>query len=145
MPAHNAGGSTPHASACSITLYAHARGWPRSLPCLVDGEPAPYDVPDQSGVPASCTTPNPSFNPLEFHVPTSSSGYSDLPGGNAMVTLGLWDQFVARPFVRAGTTFHELGHNLQLWHGGSPAIWGNKVLNTRITSNRTANRTTSVP
>ena len=44
-----------------------------------------------------------------------------------MVTLGLWDEFVARPFVRASTTFHELGHNLNLWHGGLPAIWGNKA------------------
>ena len=47
-----------------------------------------------------------------------------------MVTLGLWDEFVARPFVRAATTFHELGHNLNLWHGGQPAIWGNKAQNT---------------
>jgi len=47
-----------------------------------------------------------------------------------MVTLGFWDEFVGRPFVRASTTFHEIGHNLNLWHGGFPATWGNKALNT---------------
>ena len=35
-----------------------------------------------------------------------------------MVTLGFWDEFVGRPFVRASTTFHELGHTLGLFHGG---------------------------
>ena len=60
-----------------------------------------------------------------------------------MVTLGLWDEFVARPFVRASTTFHELGHNLNLWHGGQPAIWGNKAQNTATSSSPIASRTTS--
>ena len=35
-----------------------------------------------------------------------------------MVTLGFWDEFVGRPFVRASTMFHELGHTLALFHGG---------------------------
>lgn len=83
-------------------LNAHARGKPKS---------------DQPESP-------------DFHVPLSSSGVADLPGGNALVTLGLWDEFVGRPFVRASTTFHEIGHNLDLWHGGVPVIWGNKALNT---------------
>jgi hypothetical protein len=54
-----------------------------------------------------------------------------------MITLGRWDEFVARPFVRASTTFHELGHNFNLWHGGAPAVVGNKALNlaTRIEPN----------
>ena len=66
----------------------------------------------------------------DFHIPRSSSGAGDLPGGNVMVSLGLWDEFVARPYVRAATTFHELGHNLGLWHGGWPTIWGSKAANT---------------
>ena len=121
-------------------LYAHSRGMPKSLPCLEDGHAAPYDVVDQNGV-GSCLTdpnnplnpafgPNPNFNPLEYHVPSSASGIADLPGGDLLVTLGLWDDFVGRPFPRAGTTFHELGHTLELWHGGLPAILGNKALNT---------------
>jgi hypothetical protein len=101
-------------------LNAHARGKPRSeFPCLVNGVPSPYDA--QNGT--SCVTPNPSF-----HTPSSASGVADLPGGNAMVTLGFWDEHVGRPFVRASTTFHELGHNLNLWHGGRPPVWGDKVL-----------------
>jgi hypothetical protein len=103
-------------------LNAHARGKPRSLlPCLVNGEPAPYDA----GNGTACATVNP-----EFHVPSSTSGAADLPGGNALVTLGFWDEHVGRPFVRASTTFHELGHNLNLWHGGRPATFGNKALKT---------------
>jgi hypothetical protein len=103
-------------------LNAHARGKPRSpLPCLVNGVPAPYDL--NNGT--ACTTNNP-----DFHAPLSTSGVADLPGGNALVTLGLWDDFVGRPFVRASTTFHEIGHNLNLWHGGVPVVWGNKALNT---------------
>ena len=61
---------------------------------------------------------NPDFEPLNYHVPTSASGVAELPGGNFMVTLGFWDEFVGRPFVRASTTFHELGHTLGLFHGG---------------------------
>jgi hypothetical protein len=103
-------------------LNAHARGKPRSdLPCLVNDLPADYD--QNNGT--SCSTVNPAF-----HVPSSASGVADLPGGNAMVTLGLWDGHVGRPFVRASTTFHELGHNLNLWHGGRGPVWGDKALNT---------------
>src|SRR5262249_37414098 len=59
-------------------LYAHARGKPKSLPCIVHGLPADFDV---NGT--SCTTNNPAFQPLDYHVPSSSSGVADLPGGNA--------------------------------------------------------------
>jgi hypothetical protein len=100
-------------------LYAHARGTPRSaLPCLTTGGvPGPFDA----GGGTSCVVENP-----DFHAPSSRSGVADLPGGNVLVTLGLWDDFVGRPYVRAATTFHEMGHNLNLWHGGQAAIWGNK-------------------
>ena len=38
-----------------------------------------------------------------------------------MVTLGFWGfDFVGSEPVQASTTAHELGHNLNLWHGGFP-------------------------
>uniref|UniRef100_Q01ZI3 Uncharacterized protein n=1 Tax=Solibacter usitatus (strain Ellin6076) TaxID=234267 RepID=Q01ZI3_SOLUE len=56
--------------------------------------------------------------------PKSISGIGDRPGGDAMVSLGLWrsdipanDQ-VGSALVQAGTLMHELGHNLDLSHGG---------------------------
>jgi hypothetical protein len=98
-------------------LYGHARGTPKSdLPCVSGGVPGPYDA--NNGT--SCVTNNP-----DFHVPSSRSGVADLPGSSALITLGLWDDFVGRPFVRASTTFHEIGHNLNLWHGGRPGVPGN--------------------
>lgn len=109
-------------------LVAHARGKARSsLPCLAaDGEtPTDYDVITDGA--RLCVTPNP-----QFHVPSSASGVADLPGGNVLVTLGLWDteHFVGSPYVQASTILHELGHNVNLWHGGQPAIWGNKAQGT---------------
>jgi hypothetical protein len=56
--------------------------------------------------------------------PKSISGIGDRPGGDVMVTLGLWrsdipanDQ-VGSALVQAGTLMHELGHNMDLSHGG---------------------------
>ena len=128
-------------------LYAHARGNPKSLPCLVDGQPAPYlNVGDTDGADPDTGLPscepggveNEDFEPANYHVPTSASGVAELPGGNFMVTMGMWDEFVGRPFARASTTFHELGHTLGLFHGGpetaktgattwqpGAVIWGN--------------------
>ena len=84
-------------------LYAHARGKPKEL-CLT-GSPAEQE---------QCRATNP-----DFHVPSGSSGSGDLPGGDALVTLGFWGHaFVGSDFVRASTTLHELGHNLRLSHGG---------------------------
>jgi len=104
-------------------LYAHARGKPRSpLPCLTASGGATSYV---NGLCAAPLTDNP-----DFHVPTSGSGIADVPGGNALITLGLWDDFLGTRFVRAATTLHELGHNLNLWHGGLPAIWGDKAAGT---------------
>lgn len=57
----------------------------------------------------------------------SISGVADHPGGDLIVTLGLWrsdnpsvDQ-VGTVLEQAGTLMHELGHNLGLSHGG----WNN--------------------
>jgi hypothetical protein len=71
--------------------------------------------------------------------PSSVSGVADRPGGDLMITLGLWrtdnpancvqsdptgkntnictDQ-TGTVLVQAGTIMHELGHNLGLSHGG---------------------------
>ncbi len=65
--------------------------------------------------------------PLSAPYAASISGVGDLPGGDLMVTLGLWrsdvpavDQ-VGTELDQAGTLMHELGHNLDLHHGG----WNN--------------------
>ncbi len=101
-------------------LYAHAGGIPRSpLACLdAEGRPTAGIAPLPTGHPCGDTLrPNPAF-----HVPTSASGRGDLPGGDFIVSLGLWDneRFVGSEFVQASTTLHELGHNLDRWHGGPP-------------------------
>jgi hypothetical protein len=74
-------------------LFAHSRGIPKS------SDPTSSD----------------------FHVPSSSGGRGDLPAGaDAVVTLGWWDNFVGTDLNQASTLLHEIGHNLGLWHGGSP-------------------------
>ena len=59
-----------------------------------------------------------------FPDPKSTSGIGDRPGGDLMITLGLWrsdipgnDQ-VGSALVQGGTLMHELGHNLDLSHAG---------------------------
>jgi hypothetical protein len=55
---------------------------------------------------------------------TSTSGWSDLGGGDTAMTLGLWrsdiaaDDQVGSAQSQAGTLMHELGHTLGLTHGG---------------------------
>ena len=57
-----------------------------------------------------------------FHVPGGVSGSAEYPGGDLLITLGLWDNtnFVGSDFGIASTTMHELGHTLDLGHGGTP-------------------------
>ncbi len=57
----------------------------------------------------------------------ASSGISELPGDDLMVTLGLWpaDSITASGGQRAteaGTFMHELGHTLDLGHGGGDDV-----------------------
>ena len=55
----------------------------------------------------------------------SVSGWSDLGGGDTIVTLGSWpsdfasDNQTGSVQVQAGTLMHELGHTLGLTHGGA--------------------------
>ncbi len=93
-------------------MYAHARGVPKSLFACLDG---PSGQPTGFNSEGGCTT----HNPL-FHVPRSSAGVADVPGGDFIISLGFWDGFVGTDFVQASTTMHELGHNLERWHGGDP-------------------------
>lgn len=57
--------------------------------------------------------------------PKSISGVADRPGGDLLITLGMWrsnlpenDQ-IGSVLVQAGTLMHELGHNLGLSHAGA--------------------------
>ncbi|MFL5944736.1 MAG: thrombospondin type 3 repeat-containing protein [Gaiellaceae bacterium] len=57
----------------------------------------------------------------------SSSGISELPGDDFMVTLGLWPAASitasgGQRVAEAGTVMHELGHTLDLGHGGGDDI-----------------------
>jgi hypothetical protein len=91
-------------------FYVHARGFPKSLNRCLD--------------PVTGTNPDGTCNVVnrDYYVPTSQSGVAQLPGGKAMISLGLWDtiNFVGTPEFNASTTLHELGHNVNLQHGGGP-------------------------
>src|SRR5205814_497238 len=103
-------------------FYAHANGWPRSpLPCL-DSNKMPTDT-DASG---NCTVQS---NP-NFRVPTTLSGVAQLPGSKVLITLGLWDKikFIGSTGAIIGTTLHEFGHNLELYHGGFAPTWNGQSL-----------------
>lgn len=57
-------------------------------------------------------------------LPRTTSGFSDLGGGDSLITLGLWrsdnpsDNQVGTTLVQAGTIMHEVGHTFVLTHGG---------------------------
>ena len=111
-------------------LYAHYRGKPESTyPCLdATGQEVMY--PDTTARPLTCgplaTNPN-------FHIPSTSSGVADLPGADAMVTLGAWgNNFTGSDFVQASTTMHELGHTFALTHGGVEAKHGRTQLQAEL-------------
>lgn len=49
-----------------------------------------------------------------------SSGIAEVNGNDAMISLGPFDGMIGNPDQQAGTLMHELGHNLNLNHGGGP-------------------------
>ncbi|HEY7290006.1 MAG TPA: Ig-like domain-containing protein [Vicinamibacterales bacterium] len=91
-------------------LFAHGVGLPVA-PCL-----NPDGTADDT-----CQATN-----SNFHVPRTNSGVADLPGGDAMVTLGSFDDIsgkpVGTPFMQGSTLMHELGHTFELSHAGAPQI-----------------------
>ncbi len=91
-------------------FYVHARGLPKSPNRCLD--------------PATGTNPDGTCNVVnrDYYVPASQSGVAQLPGGKAMISLGMWDKvnFVGSDDFIALTTLHELGHNVNLYHGGLP-------------------------
>jgi hypothetical protein len=121
-------------------LYAHGRGKPKStFPCLDASNPPNPTGYASDGTCSGGLTDNPAF-----HVPISVSGVADLPGNSVLITLGLWDNFVGTPYVQASTTLHELGHNLNLWHGGAPPIWGDQSNPTILEPNCKVNYLSSM-
>jgi hypothetical protein len=71
--------------------------------------------------------------------PTSSSGHSDFRGGgDSMVTLGLWgsddpsSNEVGTVDEQIGTLMHELGHTLNLTHGGTYYDFTNDPVNASV-------------
>ncbi len=52
------------------------------------------------------------------HVHPKTSGLAELPGNDFMVTLGAWSTAGDDPNQQAATFMHELGHTLNLRHGG---------------------------
>jgi len=73
---------------------------------------------------SSWTYPNTLPEPqLAIYLSTTdtTSGYSDVGGGDAAVTLGKWQMPQTQTQLvneQAGTVMHELGHDLSLTHGG---------------------------
>ncbi len=51
-----------------------------------------------------------------------SSGCGELPGNDFQVSLGNWTGQVGTVMDQAGTFMHELGHNLNLGHGGGDGV-----------------------
>ena len=52
--------------------------------------------------------------------PSSSSGTAEILGNDVLISLGSFDYQIGNPDQQAGTLMHELGHNLNLNHGGGP-------------------------
>ena len=129
---------------CNFPLqseYFSVLGWKAGFGSIKDGDPSFPSPPGPVGglVPLFNVNRKDSFHyalfahaiaastPLSTPEAGSISGVADLPGGDFMVTFGLWrsdipavDQ-VGTVLQQAGTVMHELGHNLGLHHGG----WNN--------------------
>ena len=104
-------------------FYAHARGYAKSgFPCVNGTQEVGYPT-------------NPATAEIQ---PCSGGGFTDndsvprAPGalwriGSAGFQLDgdAWpvQEFPRYRFFQASTTLHELGHSVELWHGGTPPIF----------------------
>jgi len=52
----------------------------------------------------------------------ASSGISEMPGNDAMISLGAFDGKIGTKDQQKATLLHEIGHNLYLDHGGNNAV-----------------------
>jgi hypothetical protein len=96
------------------SLWAHALGLPKSA----DQCAPPSTLDANAGVCKDAMGATVADNP-DYHVPTKSSGFGDLGGGDLLITLsGFGFNFNAAPVAQAGTLMHELGHNFDRKHGG---------------------------
>ena len=128
-------------------LGAHTRGT-GILPCLTNpgGNPTGYF---EFGI---CADPNdPPPNQHDLTLRSLPTRFLHLRGGSP-ICLGVtsWQRTgygtrsVGRPYTRAVTIFHELGHNLYLWHSGVPAHFGDAGQATVIEANCKPNLITSM-
>jgi len=51
-----------------------------------------------------------------------ASGIAEIPGNDALITLGSWDGSVGSTDQQASTLMHEMGHNINLNHGGNDSV-----------------------
>ena len=118
-------------------IFAHARGRALSaFPCLQGtGEQTQETGSRIRTTPGSVP---PSIEATRgFMCRRARQASQNFPGGSHMVSLGLWDtdKFVASKLLQASTFFHQLGHGLNLWHGGKAAIFGNATTPTQVEPN----------
>jgi hypothetical protein len=109
------GNSIPHQNALNLNCF--------------DGGPGIGSFDDVKDNPANFGPNNP--RRFAFHyalfthqqvLTSTSSGCGEFPGNDFQVSLGGWPGNVGTEQQQAGTLMHELGHNLNLGHGGGDGV-----------------------
>jgi len=101
-------------------LFVHALGQPD---LDENGNPVPGPALYADGTAVSGNDIPPVPNGLRGLLASSSSGRSELPGGDSLIALGRWsgnvgDAQVGSKNLQAATVLHEVAHNLWGYHGG---------------------------